>query len=119
MEYVLTTLSSVSCDHPSTGGGAVILESTQDVLKIQGTPVLVKSLKDSIINSATCAQQTTTAQPDNIPCNKVLTQSVGFSEVFKVNGLPALLKNSSGETNGKPTYSWSVKDPAQQVLRAD
>lgn len=114
MARVLTTASSVSCDHPPTGGGIVTLVPAQTVLKIEGKAVLVADLSGSTINSAGCAQRP--PPPSNKPCSCVVAQAAVASGVLKVNGKPVLLDDSSGLTDGKPDQAWSAKDAGQKVL---
>lgn len=128
MEYVLTTDSSISCDHPSLGGGAMTTRapiSSQNVLKVDGQAVLVQGLSGSIINSSGCSIPVSPSS-SNKKCTSISAQDSGLSQVFKVNGAPVLLKNSRGSTDGvllpspsPPPQTWSAKDANQTVLRAD
>jgi hypothetical protein len=116
MDPVLTEASSVSCDHPPTGGGKVALEATQDVLKVDGNAVLTGSLANAAI-AVGCAQTNTAA--GQVICSLVQSQTGETSRVLTVNGTAVLLHKSSGQTNGKPDAAWSSKDAGQAVLKAD
>jgi hypothetical protein len=119
MEYVLTTSSSISCDHPPSGGGSATQTPAQNVLKVDGNSVLVGDLTNSSINSLECALLPP-PPATNKKCSKILAQTQGFSQVLMVEGSPALLENSSGTTDGLPApQTWSAKNAEQDVLRAD
>jgi hypothetical protein len=116
MPYVLTTGSSVSCDHPPTGGGALTLAvAATGVLKVEGRTVPSGTLAGATIASG-CAQR----GPNENPCLTASTQSPGsMSQVLRVDGLPVLLETASGSTPGVPGNTWSAKAAGQSVLKAD
>jgi hypothetical protein len=112
---VLTTASSVSCDHAPPGSGKLTLDAAATgVLKVDGTTVLSGTLMGAPIGSG-CTQ---TGSPGLVPCTAVMAQTGGTSTVLKANGSPVLLDTASGATNGVPDTKWSVKDAAQTVLTA-
>jgi hypothetical protein len=116
MPKALTESSSVSCDHPPAGGGAVTVSAGQSVLKVGGKAVLAKSQSGASINPANCLQQTPPVS--NKPCSTVLSQTAQNSTVLKVNGTFVLLEGTSGTTDGQPDNKWSAKDAGQDVLKA-
>lgn len=118
MSYVLTNNSSLSCDHPLVGGGAIEAIASQSVLKINtNNLVLVETLIGSSITTG-CIQ--TNTSNGEIPCKTILSETNGKSSVLKVNGRSVLIEEISGQTaEGKPDNSWSAKDANQTVLNAD
>ena len=118
MPFVLTESSSISCDHPPTGGGPLSTTAAAvGPLKVEGTTVLSGSLAPTTIDPG-CL---TPASQSSAPCAGTTSQSGGTSTVLKVNGTPVLLDTASGETSGKPEpgNTWSVKDAKQTVLKAE
>jgi hypothetical protein len=115
---VLTTSSSVSCDHPpQPGGGAVVLGgAVRGVLTIKGATVLSGSLANAPVDAG-CAQK----GPNQVPCATIAEQfAASTSTVLSVEGEPVLLDTAQGLTaQGAPDRSWSVKDAGHDLLRAD
>lgn len=117
MAFVLTESSSISCDHPPTGGGPLKLAlAAIGPLKVGGATVLSESLVPAVIDPG-C--QTPPGQ-GTAPCLATKSQSGGTSTVLKVLGRPVLLHTAKGETTGQPSpgNTWSVKDANQTVLKA-
>jgi len=117
MPFVLTEGSSISCDHPPTGGGPLTTTAAAvGPLKVEGATVLRGSLAPTGIDTG-CATQ---PSQNTAPCLATTSQSGGNSSVLKVDGSPVLLRTASGETNGQPSpgNTWSVKDAKQTVLKA-
>jgi hypothetical protein len=114
MELVLTTASTVSCDH-ATGGPLDIDAAAASVLTVGGVAVLAGSLGSATIDPG-CSQAISSTTG---PCAGATSQIRGASQVLTVGGIPVLLADASGTTDSKPPGTWSVKDPAQSVLKAD
>jgi hypothetical protein len=114
MALVLTTASTVSCDH-APGGPLGLEAAAASVLTVGGVSVLAGSLGSATIDPG-CSQpvSNTTA-----PCAAATSQIGGTSQVLTVAGTPVLLADASGTTDSKPPGTWSVKDAAQSVLKAD
>jgi hypothetical protein len=122
MEFVITKASSISCNHPPTGGGAVTLDAGQSMLKVDGELVLAKKLVKSAIASINCKLP---IPPNGNKCSLTGKQTAELSKVLKVNGEFVLLESSKGATDGSPTAAppppigWSVKKANQNLLRTD
>ncbi len=118
MGYVLTKDSKVSCDHPATGGGAAVLATVVSVLKIDGSDVLSDTLAGTAL-AAGCNQ--VNAANGESPCVSIAEMLPGgVSQVLNVEGKPVILESVKGKTGGgMPDQSWSAKDAAQTLLKAD
>ena len=114
MPLVLTSGSTVSCDHPP--GGALDLEpAAAPVLSVDGNPVLAGSLGSAKIGPGCSQAQSNTTHP----CDAASSQIGGTSQVLKVNGVSVLVASAKGATNSAPPATWSVKDAKQSVFGAD
>lgn len=119
-QRVLTTNSTIVCGHPAppaqVGAPLVLTPAAQDVLTIEGNPVLLDSLANAAFGGG-CGQVNT--NNGEIPCTLVVSQDGQPSTVLKVNGKPVLLHTTSGKSNGAPKKNWSSTDAKQDVLKAD
>lgn len=116
MAAVLTTASTVSCDHPPTGGGPLVLTpAAVGPLTVKGATVLSGSLAPTSVGPG-CKQP---AGQGTKPCTNVDGQTGGRSSVLKVLGRPVLLDTVRGTTDGLPDKNWSVKSAEQTLLKAD
>jgi hypothetical protein len=118
MRFVLTESSSISCDHPPTGGGPLVTTAAAvGPLKVAGATVLCGSLAPTTIDPGCSIQPS----QSTAPCIATTSQSGGTSAVLKVAGQAVLLETAGGETAGKPSpgNTWSVKDANQTILKAE
>jgi hypothetical protein len=108
---VLTDASSVQCLH---AGALALAGAATGVLTVDGKTALSGSLADATI--AACKQ----TAPNTVQCQTASSQNAGgTSHVLKVEGVPVLLESASGITSGSPGNTWSVKDAAQTLLKAE
>lgn len=112
-DLVLTTASTVSCDHQ----GTLTPQGLQDVLLCDGAPVLVQGdLAGASIGSCTL----TTSQSSKT-CTTAAGATSGASTVLKVNAVGVLLESASGQVDGfPPTPSgFSTTAAGHSVLESD
>jgi uncharacterized Zn-binding protein involved in type VI secretion len=112
MPYVLTTGSTIKCAHQ----GTVVLVASQQLLTVDGQPVLVQGDLDG----ATIPDCQAPVTPSSSKCTTVTAMLVGVATTLTVGGKPVLLDTAFGMTNGFPVPGnvWTVQSAGQTKLAA-
>ena len=111
MPRPLTMRAEIRCDHAT---GQVVQAAAQDLVRIGGSPVLVRG--DALGRPV----RGCVAIPPLKPCLVTLTEDAGHSTLVFVRGTPVLLATLKGTTSGDPpgTVTFRVARPGQGVVEA-
>ena len=111
MPRPLTLRAEIRCDHAT---GRVVQAAAQDLVRIGGSPVLVRG--DALGRPV----RGCVAIPPLKPCLVTLTEGAGHSAHLFVRGAPVLLATLKGTTSGDPpgTVAYRVVRPGQALVTA-
>jgi hypothetical protein len=112
-ELVLTTASTVSCDHQ----GTLAPQGLQDVLLCDGAPVLVQG----DLTGAGISSCTITPSSSSKTCTTAAGATGGWSAVLKVDGVGVLLESAAGQVDGYPPTpsGFSTTAAGHSILKSD
>lgn len=107
MNYLLTQAAIVVCAHEA---GIVGLLATQNLVRVEGRPLLVRSDPEQrpIVG---CPN----AGPTIKPCTTTLIVRQGYSDLVRIDGRPVCLNTVLGLTDGTPPgmVDYKVRHPGQ------
>lgn len=113
MTSAITSGAVIRCSHQ----GTVSPVATQQKLKVDGQPVLLRTDLVGAPVSA-CTNQPTPANPSFKPCTSTVSVLSGAGTTLSVGGTAVLLDNAQGATDSVPPGTWSVQSPGQTKLGA-
>ena len=107
---LLTERAVLICNHVL---GTVGIEATQDLVRIQGSRVLVDDDPESRPISM-CPNVGATIKP----CQRTLAVQRGYSDLMRILGRRICLDTVTGLTDGTPpgTVQYRVRDPGQDLV---
>lgn len=102
--------AQIQCIHQ---GIASIASPGETRLTIKGKKVF--TVVTGTVNSVTCTQQPTPANPSFKPCS-TFSVSTGTATKLTIGGKPVILLGDQGTTDGSPTNGCAVKNAGQSIF---